>query len=145
MSNRLDVLKGVRAMIVAALPGADVVGVDNNAEVPDRICPFGRVIIRPGDPGKPDIDLNPVSYNYQHRIPIELVAYSSDLLTPAEAIDDMLQAIGAAIEADRFLGGLVDYLDANSPLTDDLYEEGAPDAHEAAADIVATYSTTTPL
>lgn len=145
MSKRLQVLQAVEAMIRAALPAAEVIGLDDGADVPDRIAPGGRVIIRPGDPGTPEIDLSPLTYNYQHPIPFELAAIGDGQMGPAEQIDAMLVAIGDAIDADRFLGGLVDYLDATAPETADLYVEGAATAHEAAGTIDASYSTTKPL
>ena len=145
MSRRLQVLQAVEALVRAVLPDADVVGLEGSTDEPDRIGPGGRAIIRPGDPGTPEVDLSPLTYNYQHPIPFELAAIGTDALTPAEQIDAMLDAIAEAIEADRFLGGLVDYLDANAPETADLYVQGAAPAHEAAGTIDASYSTTRPL
>jgi hypothetical protein len=145
MSTRLDVLNAVVAMIRRALPEADVIGLDDGADAPDTIGPSGRVIVRPGDPGDPEIDLSPVIYNYLHPIPVEFASYGTDTLTPSKAVDAMLEAVSAEIEGDRFLGGLVDYLDATAPETADLYTDAATVAHEAAADIVATYSTPHPL
>jgi hypothetical protein len=145
MSKRLDVLLAVKALVQGALPGADVLGLDGSDAAPDRVAPGGRVIVRSGDPGEPEMDLSPPSYHYEHAIPLELVAYQSGSLTNEEAIDLMLGQIAAAIEADRFLGGLVDYLEATAPLTDDDYSEAAAVPRRADATITATYSTTHPL
>lgn len=145
MSKALDVAAAIKTLVQDALPGADVLGLDGRDAAPDRIGPLGRVIVRAGDPGDPEIDLSPITYNYDHTFELEIAAYQSSSRTAAQAVDDMLGAVATAIQANRTLGGLVDWLDAASPLTDDDYSEGAPVARRADATIVATYSTTRPL
>ena len=145
MSKRLEVLRAVKAMIEAALPGMTVLGLENAGAAPERIDPTGRVIIRAGDPGDPAVDLSPPVYNYDHRIPIEIAAYQTSSLTAEEAVDAIVEDIADAIEADRFLGGAVDYLDGYSPSTDDLYVVGADVARTADLVLIATYSTDKPL
>ena len=144
MSRRLDVLTAVKALVVAALPGAEVKGLDATAGKPDRIPPNGLAIVRAGDPGQPDVDLCPPTYHFAHQIPVELGAYQSTLPSSV-VIDTMMGAIGRAIAADRTLGGLCDHLEALAPGTDDV--SGAGTAVAAGADliIVAHYATADPL
>lgn len=141
-SRREQILQAVLALGAAALPGADVV---RNQDKPARIGPGGRLIIRDGDPGEPEVDLSPLAYNYAHRIPLEVAHYEAPGVTREEALDDMLTALGAGVEADRTLGGLVDFLETAAPATDDTEVEGARSSRWADAALVAHYRTTSPL
>lgn len=145
MSKRLDVLTAVKDLVQAALPGADVRGMNTDEAKPERVGPTGMVIVRSGDPGTPDIDLSPPLYNYEHSIPVEVAAFKSGALTAQAAMDAMMVAIGEAIEADRTLGGLVDYLDAEMPTDGETDTRGAQPVGWADFTLVATYSTTNPL
>jgi hypothetical protein len=141
-SKREQVLEAIRALVAAALPAADV---KRNLEKPERIPPGGLVIIRDGDPGEPDVLLSPLTYIFAHRVPIEIAVFNSVSLTREQALDEMLSAIGAAIAADRTLGGLCDFLDAEAPAPDDAETLGSPIARWSDAAIIATYGTTNPL
>ena len=145
MSRRLDVLKAVKDLIAAALPNADVIGLDNDDAIPTRPTPGGRVIVRSGDPGEPEIDLCPLTYNFEHEIPLELTGWRDGEKTSEEVLDEMMVPIGAEIERDRSLGGLCTWVEARSPLTDDVFLEGASPEDRADLVIVATYATTNPL
>ncbi|MGI4879908.1 MAG: hypothetical protein ACRYG4_20730 [Janthinobacterium lividum] len=145
MSKRLDVLAAVKVLVQAALPGADVKGLDGSAARPTRIPPNGLAIIRSGDPGPPEVDLSPLNYNYEHAIPVEISGYQSSSRTNDEAVDDMASAIGRAVEADRTLGGLCDWLDVEAPSVDDIATEGATVAAGTTLTITASYSTPNPL
>ncbi len=102
-------------------------------------------MIRDGDPGEPDVTLSPVSYLYTHRIPVEIAAFESATLTREQVLDDMLAAIGAAIIANRRLGGLVDWIDAKAPTSEDIETAGSQAGRFADVVIVATYATADPL
>lgn len=145
MSKRLDVVLAVKALIEAALPGADVKGFDNQAPFPQRIPANGLAIVRDGSPGDPEVDLSPLTYHYEHRIPVELAAYSSAGRTPAEALDDMMQSIGTRVAAYRTLGGLCDWLDVYEPEVDDISETGTTAGKGAEIVVIASYSVTSPL
>ena len=75
-SKRETVLGAVKALVAAALPGAEV---KRNLAKPERIPPGGLVVIRDGDPGEPDVTLSPVFYLYTHRIPVEIAAFESSV------------------------------------------------------------------
>ncbi len=145
MSKRLDVLQAVKALVAAALPGVDVKGLDNEAPRPARISPTGLAIVRDGSPGEPDVDLSPVRYHYDHTIPLEVTANGSPNKSAATALDELLASLGAAIAADRQLGGLVNWLDVYEPDVDDIVGEGTGTSKGAELAIIASYSTDTPL
>lgn len=146
MSKRLDVLLAVRQLIEAALPAARVLGLDG-AEAPPAIIPAtGMVVVRTGDPGEPEYTFSPLTYFYDHRIPIEVSALRGADITSEAALDVMLMAIGAAVDADRTLGGLCDWLDTTSAGTEDIYPEGGGQPPRGAdLMIIASYSTSNPL
>ncbi len=145
MSKRLEVLVAVKAMLTTALPGVDVQGLDGADAAPERIGGNGRAYIEAGDPGRPEIDLCPVTYYYQHQIPITLDAPARGNLSAEQAVDAMTDQIAAAIVSDRFLGGLVDYLDASAPPANDDYTAGSAIIGSASVVITASYSTPHPL
>ncbi len=146
MSKRLDVLLAVKRLIEQALPGARVLGLDGNEAAPTIIPATGMVVVRTGDPGEPEFTLSPLTYYYEHRIPIEVSALKSGALTSEQALDVMLTAIGQGVAEDRTLGGLCDWLDATSAATEDIYAEGS--GHPPRGGdlmILASYSTLNPL
>jgi hypothetical protein len=144
-STRLTVLRAVLALVTGALPGVEVLGLTTEAAKPGRIGSGGRAVLREGDPGDPEIDLSPLAYNYTHAIPIELDALRSATKEPPEIIDDMLKAIGAAVAANRTLGGLCHFIDAALPSVDDTNAEGARSGSATTLIITAQYTTANPL
>ncbi len=141
-SRREEVLQAVLALVTAALPSADV---KRNRDKPAGVGPGGAVIVRDGSPGEPEVDLSPLTHTYDHAIPLEVAAYESATKTAEVVLDEMLTAIGSAVAADRFLGGLCVWLDCEAPDADDLSVAGATSGRWADAVIVATYSTRSPL
>lgn len=139
MSRRLDVLTALTTLIAAALPNAEVLGLVDDASPPMRIYPGGRVVVRSGDPGEPEVDLCPLSYNYFHRIPVEVLAPNE------ETLDVMLMAIGGAIELDRTLGGLCDWVEPAAAETDEIVADNAVAQRGADLNIIANYATPNPL
>ena len=141
-SRREQVLDAIKTLVTSALPNGDV---KRNLAKPERIPPGGLAIIRDGDPGEPEVILSPLIYIYTHRIPIEIAAYETSSQTREQVLDGMLGAIGAAVVADRTLGGLCDFIEAEAPATEDVETIGARAGRWADAAIVAVYGTTDPL
>ena len=141
-SKRETVLVAVKALVAAALPGADV---KRNRSKAERIPPGGLVVIRDGDPGEPEVSLSPLTYLYSHRIPLEIAAYENATLTREQVLEAMTGTIGAAVMANRTLGGLCDWIEAEAPVTDDIKALGALPGRFADLAILAVYATTDPL
>lgn len=57
--------------------------------------------------------LSPLLYHYQHRAELEVVVQTGT--GRASAFDDLIAAIGTALEADRTLGGLCDWVEPEAP------------------------------
>lgn len=150
MSKRLDVVLAVKALAAAAAPLAEVLGLDGNDIDLGDPPRAGRIIVRAGTPSLVETTLSPRAYWYDHEIPVEIYAPDLPGMTREAALDVVLVAIGTALDADRTLGGLVDWLDTVSPETDDLTaysQEGDLLGSDRVTTLVltASYSTSGPL
>ena len=110
--------------------------------LPERIPAAGLIILRDGQPGEPEVTLSPLRYHYQHRAEIEAVVQGA---TRDAAFDTLCASIGAALAADRTLGGLCDWVEAEAPRPVDLPVEGAASLKAAVIPVVLHYSTADPL
>ena len=111
--------------------------------LPERIPPAGLIILRDGQPGEPEMTLSPLRYHYQHRAELEVVVQAGS--GRASAFDELIAAIGTALEADRTLGGLCDWVEPEAPASVDLPIEGAASLKAAVITVVLHYTTSSPL
>ncbi|SEN64344.1 hypothetical protein SAMN04488003_12416 [Loktanella fryxellensis] len=111
--------------------------------LPERIPVTGLIILRDGQPGEPEVTLSPLRYHYQHRAELEVVVQAPN--GRASAFDTLIASIGAALEADRTLGGLCDWIEPEAPASADLPIEGAAALKAAVITVVLHYTTTGPL
>lgn len=111
--------------------------------LPERIPATGLIILRDGQPGEPEVTLSPLRYHYEHRAELEVVVQAGT--GRASTFDDLVAAIGAALEADRTLGGLCDWVEPDAPASLDLPVEGAAALKAAVITVVLHYTTTGPL
>ena len=136
-SIRETILTALHARLLA-LPATALRG----DVLPERVPAAGLLILRDGEPGEPEVTLSPLAYHYQHRAEIEAVVQGPD----RDAAFDMLAAsIGAALSADRTLGGLCDWVEAEAPQTVDLPVEGAASLKAAVIKVSLFYTTSDPL
>lgn len=111
--------------------------------LPERIPATGLIILRDGKPGEPEVTLSPLTYLYEHRAELEVVIQAG---TGRDTLFDALTAsIGAALTADRTLGGLCDWVEADAPEPVDLPIEGAAALKAAVITVVLHYATPDPL
>lgn len=111
--------------------------------MPERIPAAGLIILRDGQPGEPEVTLSPLRYHYQHRAELEVVIQAGS--ARASAFDELITAISAALEADRTLGGLCDWIEPEAAASVDLPLEGAAALKAALITVVLHYTTTGPL
>ena len=111
--------------------------------LPERIPAAGLIILRDGQPGEPEVTLSPLRYHYQHRAELEVVVQAPN--DRATALDTLIASIGAALEADRTLGGLCDWVEPEAPASVDLPVEGTAALKAAIITVVLHYTTTGPL
>lgn len=133
-TTRENVLAALHARLqpLAALTLRDEV-------LPERIPAAGLIILRDGQPGEPEVTLSPLRYHYQHRAELEVVVQAGTGRT--SAFETLVAAIGTAIEADRTLGGLCDWVEPEAPASVDLPIEGAATFKAAVITVVLHYST----
>jgi hypothetical protein len=111
--------------------------------LPERVPAAGLLILRDGAPGEPAVTLSPLTYHYQHRAELEAVVQTG---TGRDAAFDTLAAgVGTALAADRTLGGLCDWVEAEAPRPIDLAIDGAAGLKAAVIPVVLHYSTSDPL
>lgn len=110
--------------------------------LPERVPAAGLLILRDGDPGEPEVMLSPLTYHYQHRAEIEAVVQGADR---DAAFDALAASVGTALAADRTLGGLCDWAEAEAPRPIDLAVEGAATLKAAIIPVVLHYASADPL
>ena len=137
-SIRETVLAALHARL-SALPATILRG----DVLPERIPATGLVILRDGKPGEPEVSLSPLTYFYEHRAELEVVIQAGadrDTL-----FDALTVSIGTALAADRTLGGLCDWIEAEAPEPVDLPIEGAAALKAAVIIVVLHYASPDPL
>lgn len=141
-SKREQVAAAIEALVAAAVPLARVT---RNQAKPDEIPANGAVDISDGDPGEPDVDLSPLTYNYSHRFGLLFGTVPTAGQSAAQALDSLQRAVGDAVEADRTLDGLVEWLETVAADRGELDMAGAESGAASEAAIIAHYSTSSPL
>jgi hypothetical protein len=120
--------------------------VDRNSALPERIPAGGLIILRDGDPGEPEQPLGGFgSTYYQHTVEIEVYVEEGNAAARDAAFDDLLQQIGAALEADPTLGDLVFGLTYSRPEPTIEAIAGAPAIKSATLTATVDYETDAPL
>ena len=107
--------------------------------LPERVPAAGLMILRDGTPGEPGVTLSPLTWHYQHRAELEVVVQAND--GRDAAFDHLIAQIGAALSADRTLGGLCDWVEAEAPEPVDLPIEGAASLKASIIPVMLHYST----
>ena len=136
-TTRETVLAALHARL-SALPATALRG----EVLPERVPAAGLLILRDGEPGEPKVTLSPLTYHYLHRAEIEAVVQGTNRDT---AFDTLCASVGAALAADRTLGGLCDWVEAEAPQPVDLPVDGAATLKAAVIPVVLHYSTVDPL
>jgi hypothetical protein len=135
----LDALKAV----LETIPGAVV---ERNSVLPEKVPAGGLIILRDGDPGEPEQALGGCgNAYYQHAVEIEVYVEEGDAAVRDTAFDDLLQQIGAALDADLTLGGLAYGLTYGRPEASIEAIAGAPAIKSGTLIVTVDYETTSPL
>ena len=105
----------------------------------------GLVILRDGEPGEPDVTLNPRTEFYSHRAEIEAFVTQPTSGGGEAVLDALLSEIGTALAGDRSLGGLAENLFWSAPETAMLAIEGAAPILTARVTVTLEYLVGDPL
>jgi hypothetical protein len=141
-SKAEQALEAIKALL-ETVPGAVV---ERNSVLPEKVPTGGLIILRDGDPGELEQALGGFgNAYYQHAVEIEVYVEEGDAAVRDTAFDDLLQQIGAALDADPTLGGLVFGLTYGRPETSIEAVPGAPAIKSATLTVTVDYETATPL
>jgi hypothetical protein len=140
-SEREQVLLSLNARLVAG----NTATVRRNEALPERVPEAGLVIVRDGDPGEPDVTLNPRSAFYSHRVELELFVTQPTAGGGEALLDALVADVHAALAPDPSLGGLAENLVVTAPETGVLAVEGAAPVLTARLTVVVEYLVSDPL
>jgi hypothetical protein len=141
MSRRESIL----AALAATLDTALIARVRRNEVLPERVPAEGLVILRDGDPGEPDVTLNPRTEFYSHRVELEAYVPRDANGGGEVALDALLGEIGVALDVDPSLGGLAENLTPSAPETGALAIDGAAPIVTARFVVTVEYLVNDPL
>lgn len=133
------------AALFSALSGIIGAEVVRNEFGQETIPAGGRVIVSEGDLPEPEATLSPASYYYEQMAHVHVFVEAATSSARDTRMDEILEAIDTAIQADTTLGGKVDLA---VPHTVDFEEEaviGGQDVKGALVHIALFYTTTSPL
>jgi hypothetical protein len=120
--------------------------VERNSVLPEKVPVGGLIILRDGDPGEPEQSLGGFGgVYYQHAVEIEVYVEKGNAALRDTTFDDLLQQIGAALEADPTLGGLAFGLTYSRPEPSIEAVAGAPAIKSATLSVTVDYETDAPL
>jgi len=141
-SKAEQVLEAIKALL-ETVPDAVV---ERNSVLPEKIPDGGLIILRDGDPGEPEQALGGFgSTYYQHAVEVKVYVEDSDAAVRDAAFDDLLQQIGAVLEADPTLGGLAFGLTYGRPETSIEAVPGAPAIKSATLAVAVDHASDAPL
>ena len=139
-SKREQLLAALHARLELGLPAT----VRRNEALSERVPAEGLVIVRDGDPGEPDVTLNPRNEFFSHRVELELL--TTQPTGGGEAVlDALVQGIAAAIAPDPSFGGLVENLRLGPPEVGIVAIEGAAPILTARLTLTVEYLASDPL
>ena len=140
--NAIGVLFAVLGQLSLGSSGATV---KRNAALPERIADHAMAILRDGEMGEPEVSLSPLTYHWQHQVAIELFVADADASTRDTSMDGLLIELAALIDADRTLGGVIEYAEIGPPKFDELAPEGTSGIKACLLPVVLHYSSAGPL
>ncbi|MFN3076656.1 MAG: acyl-CoA transferase [Alphaproteobacteria bacterium] len=126
--------------LINCLGGIGGVVVERNSALPVQVPPAGRIIVRDGDPGDPEIFLGqPPAYEWTHTVPVDVLTQKADSGNRVAQLDGLLATIGVRLTADRTLGGVVDHLEVGPPEILDEHAFGSAPVRGATVVVTLTY------
>ena len=140
-SKREQVLAALFARLEAELSAT----VRRNEALPERVPAEGLVILRDGDPGEPDVTLNPRTEFYSHRVELEVLVTRAGRRRRRGGARCPARAVAAALAPDPSLGGLAENLRLGAPEIGTLAIEGAAPILTARLIVTVEYLVSDPL
>jgi hypothetical protein len=142
-ASKVEQVLGALKALLETLPDA---AVERNSVLPEKVPDGGLIILRDGDPGEPEQALGGFgNAYYQHTVEVEVYVEEGDAAARDAAFDDLLQQIGAALEADPTLGGLAFGLTFGRPEAAIEAVPGASALKTGTISVMLDYEAETPL
>ncbi len=116
-----------------------------NASLPERLSEHAMAVLRDGEMGEPEVSLSPLTYHWQHQVAIEIFVADPDASERDKRMDGLLVELAALIEADRTLGGVIEYAEIGPPKFDELAPDGVSGIKACLLLVVLHYSSSGPL
>lgn len=110
--------------------------------LPAEIPSVGLIIMESGETGEPEITF-PLTYHYRHAVPFTIYVQQHE--DAEDVIDALRQELGAAIAADRTLGGLCDWVEAQITETDTVPFTGTTTLRFERITVTMSYGIANPL
>ena len=142
MSQRENAIAALFAVLGELSLGSTV---KRNAALPERVTDQAMAILRDGEMGEPEVSLSPLTYHWQHHVAIELFVADPDASARDARMDGLLVELATLIEADRTLGGVIEYAEIGTPKFDELAPDGTSGIKACLLPVVLHYSSTGPL
>lgn len=142
MSQRENAIGALFAVLGQLSLGSTV---KRNAALPERVSDQAMAILRDGEMGEPEVSLSPLTYHWQHQVAIELFVADPDARARDARMDGFLVELATLIEADRTLGGVIEYAEIGPPKFDELAPDGTSGIKACLLPVVLHYSSTGPL
>ena len=140
-SIRESILQALLASLESGLTAA----VRRNEVLPEKVPAAGLVILRDGDPGEPDVTLNPRTEFYSHSVELELFVTQPTAGGGEGLLDALVVDVGTALAPDPSLGGLAENLVVTAPEPGVLAVEGAAPVLTAWLTVIVDYLVSDPL
>ena len=141
-TTRETVLSAVAAALAAGLPG---VTVKRNAAIPDGVPEGALLILNDGEAGEPEVVMSPLTYSWERQAELVLLTRRHRRFVNDVTLDELVEALKAALDADTTFGGAVDWSEASAPATDVRAVTGAAELASAEITLTLAYDTSNPL
>jgi hypothetical protein len=145
MSQRENAIGALFVLLGQLSLGTSGTTVKRNATLPERVADHAMAILRDGEMGEPEVSLSPLTYHWQHQVAIELFVADPDASARDVRMDGLLTELASLIEADRTLGGVIEYAEIGSPKFDELAPDGTSGIKACLLPVVLHYSSSGPL
>lgn len=145
MSQRENAIGALFVLLGQLSLGTSGATVKRNAALPERVADHAMAILRDGEMGEPEVSLSPLTYHWQHQVAIELFVAEPDASARDARMDGLLTELASLIEADRTLGGVVEYAEIGPPKFDELAPDGTSGIKACLLPVVLHYSSAGPL
>ena len=142
MSQRENAIGALFAVLGQLSLGSTV---KRNAALPERVSDQAMAILRDGEMGEPEVSLSPLTYHWQHQVAIELFVADPDASARDARMDGFLVELATLIEADRTLGGVIEYAEIGPPKFDELAPDGTSGIKACLLPVILHYSSAGPL